>query len=197
MKFTINGVEIETDDVGEQDKILGMLGLSVSASERIRDELARVQGQPLRELDPRTAPGPETREWLRDANGEATMPHAEKSAVAVLDEPVEKIIMPVDHPMPAKITVPPTVYVTQAQKLVVELLRHHPLGLDTKGIAEHLRWEHTKASRVTTYLVRNESALAQPIVAKVPGHKRYVITDFGRKCRFQVVRQPALYRANR
>lgn len=125
----------------------------------------------------------------------ATEAEKARSAVVVLERPAEN---PPEPPGPAKmpphIDPPPVAYVTQAQSLVVELLRHHPLGLSTKDIGVKLRWDGPRSSRITTYLTRNESGALHPIITKVPGHKRYVLTEYGRRCAFKIVTNPSSYR---
>lgn len=151
-------------------------------------------GAPVQQ--PLATPGPETREWLRDG---AVMPEAaeepQRSAVAVLEKPeTEKIVMPVDKPMPKQVATPPLAYVTQAQSLVIEMMRHYPLGLSTKEIAQKLRWDGPKASRITTYMVRNESGALHPYIERIKGHKRYRLTEYGKRCKYVVVGNPSTYR---
>jgi len=87
--------------------------------------------------------------------------------------------------------VPPVAYVTQAQMLVVDLLRHHPEGLKTKEIAEKLRWDHTKATRVTTHVERTLLGYARPIIERVPHHYKYRLTAFGKAAAFKIDSQPS------
>lgn len=90
-----------------------------------------------------------------------------------------------------KIETPPVAYVTQAQMCVVEVLRHHPEGLTTKKIGEKLRWEHTKATRITTHIERTLLGYARPIIERVPHHYTYRLTEFGKRAAYKVDSQPS------
>jgi len=155
----------------------------------VLDEIRTVNGEP-KILTEAKARYPEAFVMPEAAESEKTT-----SAVAVMERPEEDL--PAPAKMPKQVELPPMAYVTQAQQLVVELLRHYPLGLSTKDIAEKLRWDATKASRITTYLVRNESGAMHPIIQKIPGHKRYVLTEYGRRVRYTVVGNPSTFRVFR
>lgn len=199
MKFTMpDGSTLETENPAEIEQVSRLMGWKApekTHADLLRDALAEAKPGRNELANP---PGPETRQWLRD--DAAVMPEEaavepQKAAVALLDKPAEEL--PAPAKMPKHVELPPKAYVTQAQMLVVELLRHYPLGLSTKQIAEKLRWDGPKSSRITTYLVRNESGAVHPIVTKVPGHKRYVLTPHGQQVRYEIVNNPSTYREHR
>lgn len=101
--------------------------------------------------------------------------------------------LPAPAKMPHHVEPTPVAHVTQAQALVIELLRHHPLGLKTKEIAEKLRWDHPKATRQTTALERGMEGMPK-LVRRVPGHYRYALTKAGQRSAFKIVGQPARMR---
>lgn len=132
-------------------------------------------------------------EMLREAFDKAPVdPDALVMPAAEEPEPVDENL-PAPAKMPRHIEMPPVAWVTQSQALVVELLRHHPLGLKTKDIAEKLRWDHPKATRITTGLERGFEG-APKLVRRVPGHYRYALSEIGRRSAFKITGQPARMR---
>lgn len=93
--------------------------------------------------------------------------------------------------MSKKVEGPPVAYVTQTQMMVIEVLRHFPEGLKTKEIGEKLRWEHGKATRITTHMERTLLGYARPIIERVPNHYIYRLTDFGKCAAYKIDGQPS------
>lgn len=98
--------------------------------------------------------------------------------------------------MPAKIDVPPTAWLTSSQHMVLELLRHHPLGLTTAEIAEKLRWNHAMATHRVSYMHRNVANNPERLVDRIGNQYRYRISDFGRRARLEIVGQPSRHQAD-
>ncbi len=148
---------------------LGILPKPKTLAEKVRDQLDEIAAQ---------------RGQNTEIEDESVIPDA-------VPEPKTPAVMP------KHVELPPTAFVTQAQALIIELLRHHPLGLETKRIAELLRWTHTKTSSQMSRLMIAEAAFTEPVVEKVAGHRRYKLTDFGRRCRYEIEVRPAHRRDER
>lgn len=126
---------------------------------------------------------------LDEAKGEAVVDGSNGDSAVVPEEDD----LPAPAKMPRHVEPTPVAHVTQAQALVIELLRHHPLGLKTKEIADKLRWDHPKATRQTTALERGMEGMPK-LVRRVPGHYRYALTQAGQRSAFKIVGQPARMR---
>lgn len=147
----------------------------------------------MKQIDPATAPGPETREWLKDTAvmpEEAAEPQKDVEAMLSVEVPND---LPAPAKMPRQVLPRPVAWVTELQLMVITLLRHHPEGLKTSEVATLLNWDHSKATRQTTALERRDNGLPQLVERYGKGY-RYRLTSYALTASYKITTQPARMR---